>query len=76
MAVFHVYSLYQRGLQAKLNMAKCEGFWLGSLIGMAAHTQWSTFHGFHQKFKVLGVFLGPGNLEEENWRPRITALNS
>ena len=28
------------------------------------------------KVKVLGVFLGPGNLEEENWRPRITAVEN
>ena len=28
------------------------------------------------KVKVLGVFLGPGNLEEDNWRPRITAVEN
>ena len=25
---------------------------------------------------MLGIFLGPGNLEEENWRPRITAVEN
>ena len=24
--------------------------------------------------KVLGIFLGPGDLAETNWRPRITAV--
>ena len=28
------------------------------------------------KVKVLGVFLGLGNLEEDNWRPRITAVEN
>lgn len=26
------------------------------------------------KIKVLRVFVGPGNLDEDNWRPRITAV--
>lgn len=26
------------------------------------------------KIKVLGVFLDPGNLDEDNWRPRIDAV--
>ena len=25
---------------------------------------------------MLGVFLGPGNLKEENWRPHITAVEN
>ena len=28
------------------------------------------------KVKVLGVFLGPGNLEEDYWRPHITAVEN
>ena len=28
------------------------------------------------KVKVLGVYIGPGNLEEVNWRPRITAVEN
>ena len=28
------------------------------------------------KLKVLGVILGPGNVEEDNWRPRITAVEN
>ena len=28
------------------------------------------------KIKVLGVFIGPGNLEEDNWHPRILAVEN
>ena len=35
MAVFQVYSVYEKGSGAKLNMAKCEGLWLGSWSGRA-----------------------------------------
>lgn len=28
------------------------------------------------KIKVLGVFVGVGNLDEDNWWPRITAVNN
>ena len=24
--------------------------------------------------KILGIFIGPGNLDDENWRPRINAV--
>ena len=74
MAVFQVYSVYEKGSGAKLNMAKCEGLWLGSWSGRAdspVDISWSSV-----KVKVLGVFFGPGNLEEENWRPRITAVEN
>ena len=33
LAVFDVYSLYQRGSGVKLNYNKCEGLWLGSWNG-------------------------------------------
>ena len=74
MAVFDVFSLYERGSGAKLNLDKCEGLWLGSWNGRTdspVDISWSSV-----KVKVLGVFLGPGNLEEENWRPRITAVEN
>ena len=74
LAVFSVYSLYERGSGARLNMDKCKGLWLGSWNGRAdspVNISWSSI-----KVKVLGVFLGPGNLEEENWRPRITAVEN
>ena len=74
LAVFDVYSLYERGSGAKLNFGKCEGLWLGGWNGRTdspVNITWSSV-----KVKVLGVFLGPGNLEEDNWRPRITAVEN
>ena len=71
---FSVYSLYQRGSGAKLNMDKCEGLWLGSWNGRTdslVNISWSSI-----KVKMLGVFLGAGNLEEENWRPCIAAVEN
>ena len=72
--IFNVYSLYERGSGAKLNLSKCEGLWLGSWNGRSdapVDILWSSV-----KIKVLGVFLGPGILEEVNWRPRITAVEN
>ena len=72
--IFDVYSLYERGSGAKLNMSKCSGLWLGSWNGRTdspVAIEWSSV-----KVKVLGVFLGPGVLEEDNWRPRITAVEN
>ena len=52
--------------------SKCEGLWLGawrnrldSLVAIA----WNSV-----KIKTLGFFIGFGNLEEANWRPRIDAV--
>ena len=62
LAVFAVYSLYERGSGAKLNYNnnKCEGSWLGSWNGHTdspANITWLPV-----KVKVLGVFLGPAIL--------------
>ena len=72
--IFDVYSLYERGSGAKLNMSKCSGLWLGSWNGCTdppVAIEWSSV-----KIKVLGVFLGPGVLDEDNWRPCITAVEN
>ena len=71
-ASFEVYSIYERGSGSKLNMSKSKGLWLGSWAGRSdppVSLDWSS-----AKIKVLGVFIGPGNLDEDNWRPRITAV--
>ena len=67
LAVFDVYSLYERGSGAKLNYGKCEGLWFG---------RWNGGTDSPVKVKMLGVFLGLANLEEDNWRPRITAVEN
>ena len=71
-ACLEVYKLYEHGSGSKLNLSKCEGLWLGAWNGRSdspVPITWSSV-----KIEVLGVFLGPGNLEESNWRPRIEAV--
>ena len=73
-ACFETYSLYEKGSGSKLNQSKSKGLWLGAWNGRLdppVALEWSSI-----KIKVLGVFLGPGNLEEDNWRPRITAVEN
>ena len=58
---------FEQGTGAKLNLGKCEGVWLGSWRGRLdapVPIKWTT-----AIIKVLGVYLGNGNLEEENGRP-------
>ena len=71
-AIFAVYDRFEQGTGAKLNLGKCEGVWLGSWRGRLdapVPIKWTTAF-----IIVLGVYLGNGNLEEENWRPRISAV--
>ena len=73
-ACFETYVLYERGSGSKLNMSKSKGLWLGSWCGRVdppVPLEWTSL-----KIKVLGVFLGPGNLGEDNWRPRIQAVEN
>ena len=71
-AVFETFSLFERGSGAKLNQSKSKGLWLGSWHGRPAPPvalDWSS-----DRLKVLGVFIGPGDLESANWRPRLDAI--
>ena len=73
-ATFETYSIYERGSGSKLNLSKSKGLWLGSWNGRCdppVDLDWSS-----SKFKVLGVFIGVGNLEKANWRPHITAVEN
>ena len=74
LACFETYSLFERGSGAKLNPSKSKGLWLGSWSDRSdppINLEWSSV-----KIKVLGVFLGPGNLEEDNWLPRLAAVEN
>ena len=74
LACFETYSLFERGSGAKLNQSKSKGLWLGSWSDRSdppINLEWSSV-----KIKVLGVFLGPGNLEEDNWLPRLVAVEN
>ena len=71
-ACFEVYDVYERGSSSKLNLSKSKGLWLGpwaNRLDRPVSLDWASV-----KIKVLGVFLGPGNLDEDNWRPRIDAV--
>ena len=71
-AEFEAFTLFHL-VGSRLNLAKSKGLWLGGWSGLLdppVQLDWSS-----SKLKVLGVFIGPGNLEEDNWRPRIDAVH-
>ena len=71
-AFFDTYDTFERGTGSKLTLNKCEGLWLGTWrnrVDSPVAIAWTS-----SKIKVLGVYLGNGNLDEENWRPRIEAV--
>ena len=73
-ACFETYSLVEKDSGAKLNKSKSKGLWLGPWSGQKdppVALDWSP-----TKLKVLGVFIGAGNLEEDNWLPRISAVEN
>ena len=71
-AALETYNLYERASGSKLNRDKSKGLWLGSWRGRTdppVDLDWSS-----AKLKVLGVFIGIGDLIEDNWRPRLIAV--
>ena len=73
-ASFEVYSLFEKASGSKLNQSKSKGLWLSGWSGRTdppVALTWSAV-----KIKVLGVFVSVGDLEEDNWRPRITAVDN
>ena len=72
--VFDTYDLYERGSGSKLNLSKSKGLWQGPRNGRSdspVAIDWSSV-----KIKVLQVFLGPLDLEEDNWTPRLSAVEN
>ena len=72
-AAFGTYDLYKKASGSKLNHNKSKGLWLGSWRGRLdppVDLDWSS-----SKLKVLGVFIGIGDLVEDNWWPRIDAVD-
>ena len=71
-AVFDIYSLFEKASGSRLNKSKSKGPWLGSWVGRLdppVALDWSL-----SKLKILGIDVGLGNLEEDNWGPRICAV--
>ena len=72
-AVFDTYGLFEKASGSKLNLDKCKGLWLGpwrNRLDAPFAIDWSL-----KMIKVLGVFIGFGDLDEANWRPRINAVS-
>ena len=73
-ACFAVYDTYERVSGSKLNLSKSKGLWLGPWANRSdppVALEWLSV-----KIKVLSVFLGPGNLVDDNWKPRIAAVEN
>jgi len=65
-------SLRQVLVLNSINLSKCDGLWLGAWtnrLDSPVAISWNSV-----KIKSLGVFIGYGNLDEANWRPRIDAV--
>ena len=74
LAVFDTYSRFEAASGAKLNVFKSKGLLLGAWSNRRdppVQLEWTS-----ENIKVLGVYVGPGDLEEANWRPRITAVEN
>ena len=72
-AVFATYAFFERASGWKLNQARSKGLWLGSwcvFTDPLVALEWSS-----AKIKVLGVFIGIGDLNGDNWHPHIEALD-
>ena len=66
-AVLDIYSLFEKASGSRLNQSRSKGLWLGSWVGRLdppVALDWSP-----SKLKILGVYVGWGNLEEDNWCP-------
>ena len=71
-AVFDIYSLFEKPSGSRFHQAKSKGLWLGIWVGRLdppVALDWSP-----SKLEILGNFVGLGNLEEDNWGPRICAV--
>ena len=71
-AAFETYALFEQASGSKLNQSKSKGLWLGGWccrVDPLVALDWSS-----SKLKVLGVFISVGDLEADNWHPRIDAV--
>ena len=69
---FDTYSRFEAASGSKLNKSK--GLWLGAWNNRRDPPVQLELTS--EKFKVLGVYVGPGDLEEANWRRRIAAVEN
>ena len=64
-----IYSLFEKASGSRLNQSK--GLWV---VGLAVWIHLWLWTGLLPKLKILGVYVGLGNLEEDNWCLRINAV--
>ena len=72
-AVFDVYSLFEKASGSRLNLGKCKGLWLGSWRGRSdspVAIEWVS-----TMIKILGIYIGFGDVASANWNPRIDAVS-
>ena len=73
-AVFDTYNRFEKASGSKLNLGKCKGLWLGSWRGRSdapIAIDWSS-----SMIKILGIFIGFGDIIRANWDPRIEAVSN
>ena len=66
------YSLFEKALGSRLNQSRSKGPWLPSWVPRLdppVTLDWSS-----TTLKILGVCLGLGNLDVDNWSPRINSV--
>ena len=74
LAVFDTHSRFEAASGSKLNVSKSKGLWLGAWNNRRdplVKLEWTS-----EKIKVLGLYVGPGDLEEANMLPRIAAVEN
>ena len=74
LAVFDTYSRFEATSGAKLNVFKSKGLLLGAWSNgrdPPVQLEWTS-----EKIKVLRVYVSPGDLQEADWRPQITAVEN
>ena len=65
----HHLSLYEKASGAKVNRDKCEGLWLGSNVNRTDKPL--GFRWYSDKIKVLGTYIGNGDLENIIWEEKV-----
>ncbi len=64
--------LYEKASGAKVHPGKCEGLWLGSNKGRSDNP--NGYRWTSKKIKILGLYFGNENQQNNNWIPRIEAF--
>ena len=64
-------NIYEKGSGAKLNRSKSEAMWLGAWRSRLDEPFGLTWVA---KMKILGIFFGNVNVEQDNWQPKLNKL--